>query len=186
MVINWPGSSPSSVSPPSPSRVSRNTWTLALDRIRAHNPVAQDLLSLCAFLAPEDLPRALLTEHPDVLPERLATTVNDPLAYQQTIAALRRYSLVTMTGDALRTHRLVQAVTRHALAPVEQQQWATCAVRLLLASFPEGADDANARPTPSALTTERRHHTPPRQNILSTDMLPHPDGSLLNDHNIGG
>ncbi len=127
------------------------TWTLALDRIRAHNPVAQDLLSLCAFLAPEDLPRALLTEHPDVLPERLATTVNDPLAYQQTIAALRRYSLVTMTGDALRTHRLVQAVTRHALAPVEQQQWATCAVRLLLASFPEGADDANARPTAERL-----------------------------------
>jgi hypothetical protein len=69
------------------------TWTVSLRRLRDQIPSAEDLLCLCAFLAPDDIPRDLPVQHPDLLPERLTATAADPLAYQQTIAALRRSSL---------------------------------------------------------------------------------------------
>jgi hypothetical protein len=47
------------------------TWTVSLDRVRTEAPLAEDLLTLAAFLAPDDLPRALLAEHADALPSRL-------------------------------------------------------------------------------------------------------------------
>ena len=49
------------------------TWQVALDRVRA-TPAAQELLSLCAFLAPDDVPRPLLREHAEALPEPLRGT----------------------------------------------------------------------------------------------------------------
>ena len=149
------------------------TWTVALDRIKTEQPAAQDLLCLCAFLAPDDLPRALLTEHPEVLPERLATAVRDRVAFQQAVGALRRYSLVTTTGDTLRLHRLVQAVTRHALATDERQPWATAAVRLVSAGFPVEAHNPDtwstaARLLPHALTVTGHpavHTTDPQVTV---------------------
>jgi tetratricopeptide (TPR) repeat protein len=118
------------------------TWTVSLDHLRTQTPAAEDLLSLCAFMAADDIPRALPTQHADLLPQRLAAAVQDPLAYQQTIAALRRHSLVIGSDDALRVHRLVQAVTRDDLAVDEQQQWASIAGNLILAGFPEKAGDS--------------------------------------------
>jgi hypothetical protein len=55
------------------------TWQVALDQLRAA-PGAPDLLSLCAFLAPDDIPRAILGKHAEKLPEPLSTTVGRPLA----------------------------------------------------------------------------------------------------------
>jgi hypothetical protein len=49
------------------------TWQVALDQLRA-TPGAPELLSLCAFLAPDDIPRALYGKHAEVLPESLGTT----------------------------------------------------------------------------------------------------------------
>jgi hypothetical protein len=103
------------------------TWTVALRRVREQTPAAEDLLCLCAFLAADGIPRDLPAQHSEVLPERLATAVGDPLAYQQVIAALRRYSLITTTGDTFRLHRLVQAVTRYALTTEDHNLWATVA-----------------------------------------------------------
>jgi tetratricopeptide (TPR) repeat protein len=153
-------------------------WAASLDRIRTQTPVALDLLRLCAFLAPDDLPRGLLITHPEVLPEPLATAIRDRVAFQQAMGALRRYSLVTTTSDTLRLHRLVQAVTRHDLVPDEQERWAAAAVHLVLAGFPERAgDDADTWPTsarllPHALTVTSH---PPAQ---ATD--PQATVSLLN------
>jgi tetratricopeptide (TPR) repeat protein len=124
------------------------TWTISLHRLRDQTPGAEDLLALCAFLAPDDIPRTLTAEHPDRLPERLAATVRDPLAYQQAIAELRRYSLLktSQDGQALSVHPLVQAVTRQQLDPTQQQQWATAALHLLRAAFPARNADPDAWP----------------------------------------
>jgi hypothetical protein len=40
------------------------TWTVSLEQVRAEAPAAEDLLTLCAFLAPDDLPRALFLALP--------------------------------------------------------------------------------------------------------------------------
>jgi tetratricopeptide (TPR) repeat protein len=127
------------------------TWTVALDRIRTETPAAEDLLCLCAYLGPDDMPRSLLVEHPEVLPERLASTVGDRLRFGQAVGALRAYSLVTVTAEALTTHRLVQAVVRHGLDPEPARGWAAAAVALVEAGFPAEAEDVRAWPAAARL-----------------------------------
>jgi tetratricopeptide (TPR) repeat protein len=122
------------------------TWTLSLRSAAQESLAAQDLMTLCAFLAPDSIPRRLLTDHPGVLPEPLATAVRDRLAFQQALGALRRYSLVAVTDQAIGVHRLVQTVTRNALTANEQRNGATAALRLVLASFPEDGEDADQWP----------------------------------------
>src|SRR6266508_6547966 len=132
------------------------TWAVSLHRLREHAPAAEGLLVLCAFLAADDIPRSLPVEHAALLPQRLAATVADPLGYQTTIAALRRYSLVKTGTDSLSVHRLVQAVVRQRLDPDQQHRWASVAVHLVRAAFPTQVLDpatwpAYARLLPHAL-----------------------------------
>jgi tetratricopeptide (TPR) repeat protein len=123
------------------------TWTLSIHRATHESAAARQLLTLCSFLAPDNIPRSLLTDHPDVLPEPLATALRDRLAYQQALGALRRYSLAAVTDQAVSMHRLVQTVCRLALSTDEQRKWATVALRLVLAGFPEHTEDADQWPT---------------------------------------
>jgi tetratricopeptide (TPR) repeat protein len=105
-------------------------WSVSLDRVRAEVPAAEALLALCAFLAP-DIPRELLREQPDVLPEQLAEAVSDPLAYNRTLAEIGRYSLASVTPTALGVHRLVQAVIRVRLGSEGEEEWTEITVGLL-------------------------------------------------------
>jgi tetratricopeptide (TPR) repeat protein len=127
------------------------TWAVSLQQLREETPAAVDLLMLCAFLAADDIPRSLAAGHAKRLPERLAATVADPLAYQQAIAALRRYALVKTSTDALSVHRLLQAVVRQRLDPDEQQRWASAALRLVGAAFPTEPLDPAGWPTSARL-----------------------------------
>jgi len=123
------------------------TWALSLARVRVEAPAAEDLLAVCAFLASDDIPRALPAEHAPVLPEPLQQAAADRLAYDQLLGALGRYSLVTVTEDTLTVHRLVQAVVRGRLDQQHRQQWAGVAVRLVGAAFPADSNDVRAWPT---------------------------------------
>jgi hypothetical protein len=134
--------------PSTTERTIATTWTVAIQRLRKQAPAAEDLLTLCAFLAPDDIPRSLPATHPEVLPEPLAETVSNPIAYQQTIGALRRYALVHTSDDGLMVHRLVQAVVRQRLTPDQQQRWATVALHLVRAALPA----SQAIPTPGRAT----------------------------------
>jgi tetratricopeptide (TPR) repeat protein len=127
------------------------TWRVSLERLRAEAPAAEELLTVCAFLAPDDLPRALLTDHAELLPDRLAAAVADRLGFQQALGALRRYSLAALTPEAVGVHRLVQAVVRHALDPNRARVWAAAAVGLVLAGFPDQAEDVGAWPMAARL-----------------------------------
>ena len=116
------------------------TWSLALKRLRETKPSAVDLLTLAAFLAPDDLPQQLLAAHSTKLPQPLASTAGDQLALADTVAALRRYSLVRVVADGLFLHRLLQTVVRAALDADAERAWAATAVRLLRAGFPPEGD----------------------------------------------
>jgi tetratricopeptide (TPR) repeat protein len=117
------------------------TWSLALERLREDEPAAVDLLTLASFLAPDDLPLPLLAAHVHELPEPLAHLAADPLALADTVATLRRYSLVRVVADGLYVHRLLQAVVREGLDTEAQQEWVAVAVRLLSAAFPIDSDE---------------------------------------------
>ena len=94
------------------------TWEISFQRLPSEAAV---LLNLCAFLAPDDIPRNLLTEGAEHLPDPLAATVMDPLAWGEAVAALRRYSLAEVGGETLSLHRLVQAVARDRAGRGEQE-----------------------------------------------------------------
>jgi tetratricopeptide (TPR) repeat protein len=127
------------------------TWTLALHQLHDQAPAAEDLLTLCAFLAPDDIPLSLLHDHADQLPERLATAVRDRLALRQATGALDRYALATVTDQLLSVHRPVQAVVRQRLDDQTRQAWAASATRLLCAAFPRWTDKVTAWPVAGRL-----------------------------------
>jgi tetratricopeptide (TPR) repeat protein len=121
------------------------TWTMALERVRAEVPAAEDLLNMCSFLAPDDLPRPLLSEHAEQLPDRLRQA-GDRLAFDQTLGALGRYSLATVSEHTLAVHRLVQTVVRQNLDQAAARAWAGAAVRLVHAAFPRESHDVRTWP----------------------------------------
>jgi tetratricopeptide (TPR) repeat protein len=116
------------------------TWSLALERLQETAPAAVGLLTLAAFLAPDDLPQALLTAHHVELPEPLASAALDAFSLGDSVVALRRYSLVRVVADGLFVHRLVQVVVRTALDSEAERAWAATAVRLLDAGFPDDSE----------------------------------------------
>jgi tetratricopeptide (TPR) repeat protein len=123
------------------------SWTLSLARVQTEAPAAVVLLTLCSFLAPDDIPRALPADHPEALPGPLRAVAADRLAYDQVLGTLSRYSLVTVTEDSLAVHRLVQTWVRETLDQQAMGQRAQEAVRLALAAFPADAGDARAWPS---------------------------------------
>ena len=87
-------------------------WSLSLDRLRAAQPAAVQLLGLCAWLAPEPIPLDLFTGHPEQLPPPLDRVAGDALAFAETVGAVVDYSLARRSDAGLVLHRLVQAVIR--------------------------------------------------------------------------
>jgi tetratricopeptide (TPR) repeat protein len=126
-------------------RTVAKTWAAALDELR-RTKGAEELLTLCAFLAPDDIPQELLTEGQGALPEPLKAVAGDAGTLDQAVIALRRYSFVTLTDDTLGVHRLVQAVSRHRLSEDQAKTWAGSAVNLVAMFFPEKADEVRAWP----------------------------------------
>ena len=117
------------------------TWDISFRKAREEVPASADLLKLCAFLAPDDIPKSLLTDGVEHLPESLASAVKDEMKLNDAVAALKRYSLMTVADDSLSVHRLVQAVARDRLSDVDRKRWAEAAVRLVNDAFPCESDD---------------------------------------------
>jgi tetratricopeptide (TPR) repeat protein len=122
------------------------TWDLSLQRLHQDTPAATGLLSLLAFLGPDDLPWGLLASHPARLPAILAAAAADEVALAEVIGALQHYSLIKVSGDGLSSHRLLQAVIREDLDGNARQQWAAAAIGLLRASFPKESEDVRTWP----------------------------------------
>ena len=122
------------------------TWLLSFQQAEQQAPAAAELLRLCAFLAPDDIPLSMLRDGAEHLPDALAAAVTDQLACNRTIATLRRYSLITKQDDSISIHRLVQLVTRDQLNEDERKQWAEAAVRVVNQAFPFDSDDVRTWP----------------------------------------
>jgi tetratricopeptide (TPR) repeat protein len=123
------------------SRTVATTWSLAMDQVRQDSPAGVDLLNLCAFLGPDDIPQTLLSEGGEHLPQPLSATVTDLRAMNQAVAALLQYSLMEKAEDALSVHRMVQAVARDRLPEEARRTWAGAAVGLVNGAFPSDIQD---------------------------------------------
>src|SRR5262249_48871891 len=118
----------------------------AFDQLADASPAGLQLLHLLAWLAPEPVPLTLLTQHPQQLPEPLASTVRDPLAAAELTTTLRRRSLARVTPDTLHLHRVPPPVLRRPPTPPPP---------------PRGGGAAAAAPPPPPPPPPRPPRTPP-------------------------
>ena len=146
--------------PTGSSQTVATTWRLAFEDLQHAAPGAADLLRLLAFCAPEAIPLRLLLQPRPGLTERLGEEVSpvlaplleDPLAAGDAIAALRRYSLVTMaSGASVSMHRLVQAVTADQMPAELAREWQQAAAALIEAAIPGETDPPGTWPVCAAL-----------------------------------
>lgn len=109
------------------------TFSLAFEKLRKEQPVAAQLLVLCCFLAPDEIPEVLFTEHTKDLELPLYEAVCHPLRMNTLLKDLLAYSLIHRCPhrQTISVHRLVQAVLKERLPEAEQRGWHERVIRLL-------------------------------------------------------
>ncbi len=140
------------------------TLGLALSRLEAEAPAAAGLLRLLACLAPEPVPLALLLTDAQAAgkpaPEiavMLGPLLGDSVARGDAVAALRRYSLVSLAGEGLvLVHRLVQAITLDQTPAGIRHHWEQAAAALVQAAIPADPQLPAAWPTYAVLLPHAR------------------------------
>src|SRR5579859_4697618 len=120
-----------------------STWALAFEKIERTNAAAAELLQLCAFVAPDDIPEELLIEGAAFWPPATREAARDRLRFNQVLSTLLAFSLIKRFGRerTLSLHRLVQVVQRSRMTLSEQRQWATLLVLAVEAAFPPDPSD---------------------------------------------
>jgi len=157
------------------------TWNIAFDEVMQLSSSGADLLKLCAFLAPDDIPVELLNSGLEYLPESLTAMASDPLAFDDAVDPLRRYSLVEITSETISVHRLVQAVTRDRLDEDEKKKWAEAAVRIVDEAFPFDSDDVGTWPVCSRLLP---HALAAAEYAEALDVASDSTGRLMNETGV--
>jgi tetratricopeptide (TPR) repeat protein len=153
------------------------TWDIAFQSIEKECPAGAKLLNLCAFLAPDDIPRDVISSASNYLPPSLANSVADPIQFDAAVAALRHYSLIEASGKTLSVHRLVQAVVRDRMNESEQKTWAAAAVNLVAKVFPRESDDVRTWPECARLIAHALEAT---QHCEMLGVANEPTAALMN------
>jgi len=104
------------------------TWKISFEKI--NNRASQQLLNLCAFLAPDNIYIQWFKDASDVLPDELRDAAKNDLKYNKAISELTKYSLVTLNDGSISIHRLVQEVIRDSLKN-EQAKWRNYCINIL-------------------------------------------------------
>ncbi len=97
---------------------------------------------MSAFLSPEGIPLELFTDGASQLGPLIAkafATTEDPLALNEALEPLTRYSLIRRDVEAqtYSIHRMVQEVVKGQMGVEQQAEWAERVVHAVEQSFPE-------------------------------------------------
>lgn len=115
------------------------TWSLSFQQVERESPAAADLLRILTFLYPEAIPEEILSKGAAEFGPPLCQVAADPLALNEAIELLLRYSLLRRhpAVGSLQMHRLVQAVLKDSMEDGQQQVWAERALRATNRAFPD-------------------------------------------------
>ncbi len=105
------------------------TWSLSLNQAKNMTPLAEELLKLITFFAPENIPRKLLRDGMTRLQQI------DELGFNDAVGALYSNSLIEATPDTVSVHRLVQVVTSEQIEINEKKQYIQTAVQVMDEAF---------------------------------------------------
>ena len=116
------------------------TLTLAFEQLEQDNPAAMELLTVCAFLAPEAIPESFFLEGAPYLGSAFEALATNALQFQAAIKALLAYSLIQRDAIShlLTVHRLLQTVLRGRLSAMDQDRWIQCVRSAMIHLFPTG------------------------------------------------
>lgn len=126
------------------------TWRVNFEQIRP-NKNAVAVLRLCALLGaaaiPFDLIRAVASEFDSKLGRALKDADTNPVAFEDVLGPLLRYSIVGREAGAraISMHRLVQAVVRENLLESDERGYAQRLVLPFSRHFPRPEESANWR-----------------------------------------
>lgn len=112
-------------------------WNVSFDELRTRNPAAHQLLQVCAFFAPEPIPRNIFTGVRGIsISPDLDAALRDPMQLSRTIRDIHRYGLakIDYRHDTLQLHRLVQFVLSSRMTAQRAEKMRHGA-HLLLANF---------------------------------------------------
>lgn len=148
------------------------TFEIAFARISEESPDAANLLTLCAFLAPDDVPLEIFSDG------IAAGMLSDAPAAAATIQA---YALAKVRGESyLSIHRLTQAIARDRLGDDERKEWAEAAVTVMQAAFPFEQRDTRTWPPSERLL---QHALTATEHASALNVAGEQDMLLLN--NVG-
>jgi tetratricopeptide (TPR) repeat protein len=124
-------------------RTVATTWAVNFADVERNSPASAELLRLSAFLASDAIPLELFKKDTKGMPERLADklaeAVDDPLALDELLSPLLRFSLIRRNEEKRNysIHPLVQEVLRDGLEKTEQSKLAERALRAVDSTFPD-------------------------------------------------
>jgi tetratricopeptide (TPR) repeat protein len=136
-------------------------WKLSVATLRQRLPQALELLRCCAFFGPEPIPRNLFrVAEPSGTP--VGEVISNPILMASAIRELGRYALITLDGNTVKVHRLIQALLRDELNEGQRAAYRQEAHSILADAAPKDPDDAKVWP--------RFRELLPHVNSDSTDL----------------
>ncbi|ACF13774.1 TPR repeat-containing protein [Chloroherpeton thalassium ATCC 35110] len=154
------------------------TWELAFGEIQ-NVPLAKEMLSLCALLAPNAIPTDLLQNALAYLkgdegkPEAV-----DEFDFDDAVGKICAYSLFSVESEQMNMHRLVQAVIRDQITEAERRRYENALINALSDLFPdEGYNNPTCWPDCARLLPHAESIT---ANISNDNEAWHETAILLN------
>jgi hypothetical protein len=108
-----------------------STWRVSIDKAERMAPLSAEILAMAAWLAPDDIPRALL----GVLLDG-ATDASSRRRLARSVQALERFSLARVDDTTISVHRLIQRTVREQALLERDASGALYALSALDEAFP--------------------------------------------------
>jgi tetratricopeptide (TPR) repeat protein len=121
-------------------------WKLSVNAVKRSRPQAVEVLRCCAFFGPEPIPRDVFRRGAQETGTAVAEVLSNPIATASVMRELARYALITLDGNAVKVHRLIQALLRDELSAEEQAAYRHEAHLIMAAAAPENPDDDTTWP----------------------------------------
>lgn len=126
-------------------------WRLSVNAVERNRPEALEVLRCCAFFGPEPIPRGVFRPGVHGTGTIVGKVLASPIATASVMSELARYALVTLDGNAIKVHRLIQALVRDELTPDQQALYRQEAHIIMAAAAPADPDDVTTWPRFQAL-----------------------------------
>jgi len=107
------------------------TWQISFKKIKLES--ARQLLNICSYFAPDEIPIDMLIEGRNELPNPLQMVLADRLSLNESVFELKQYSLLHEKDGFLYLHRLVQESMRQKLAG--NTMWLSCCLNIVYHGF---------------------------------------------------